>query len=185
MVIVKTAWPSCTSWSCRFNLKIMKYSFILFLLISFLCFVACGDFGETEESDEDYYSRNPHCTIFFYNQSDMTVYVRVDCRFHDGNETKWIMEGWAKEIKNNSMDSLCVLAMEANNLQPSWLDLLNNNHRDSVVVSVFDTFKNAVRYEKKYGRSNAIKQYLFVTKDLGGGNTKEIVFVNDENDNKK
>lgn len=49
----------------------------------------------------------------------MTVYVRVDCRFHDGNETKWIMEGWAKEIKNNSMDSLCVLAMEANNLQPS------------------------------------------------------------------
>lgn len=46
------------------------------------------------------------------------------------------------------MDSLCVLAMEANNLQPSWLDLLNNNHRDSVVVSVFDTFKNAVRYEK-------------------------------------
>lgn len=28
-------------------------------------------------------------------------------------------------------------------------------------------------------------QDLFVTKDLGGGNTKEIVFVNDENDNKK
>nr|WP_302617299.1 hypothetical protein [uncultured Prevotella sp.] len=39
--------------------------------------------------------------------------------------------------------------------------------------------------KKKHGRSNAIKQYLFVTKDLGGGNTKEIVFVNDENDNKK
>ena len=156
----------------------MKHSFILFLLILFLVFVSCGGFLESFESEEN----NPHCTIFFHNQSDGTVYVRVDGWLNDCNQPKWIMETWPKEIKAKSMDSLCVLARASNGTQPTWLDLKNNNRRDSIAVLVSDTFTNAARYDMK---NPAKKQYLFVTKDLGGGNTKEIVFVNDENDNKK
>ena len=156
----------------------MKHSLILFLLILFLVFVSCGGFLESFESEEN----NPHCTIFFHNQSDGTVYVRVDGWLNDCNQPKWIMETWPKEIKAKSMDSLCVLARASNGTQPTWLDLKNNNRRDSIAVLVFDTFTNAARYDRK---NPAKKQYLFVTKDLGGGNTKEIVFVNDENDNKK
>lgn len=157
------------------NLR-MKHSLIIFLLIPYLIFISCGGFLETYETDEEYYSHNPHCTFFFQNQSDRMVYVRVDCRYNKDNIIKWIREGWAKEIKMHSADSLYVSATGTNKKRPTWLDLLNNKGRDSVVVSVFDTLEKAVRYDAEDRKIKVLKQYFFATKDLGEENQKELIF---------
>lgn len=154
----------------------MKHILTLFLLIFFLVFVSCGGFLEPFESDEEFYRDNPHCTFFFQNQSDRMVYVRVDCRYNKDNIIKWIREGWAKEIKMHSADSLYVSATGTNKKRPTWLDLLNNKGRDSVVVSVFDSLEKAVRYDVEDRKIKVLKQYFFATKDLGEENPKELVF---------
>ena len=47
------------------------------------------------------------------------VYVRVDCRYNKDNIIKWIREGWAKEIKMHSADSLYVSATGTNKKRPT------------------------------------------------------------------
>lgn len=143
-------------------------------------FASCRGFLEEEETDEEFYSRNPHCTIFFYNQTDKTVYVRVDCRFSKDNLTKWIMEGNPKEIKKKCVDSLCVLATASNGMQPSWLDLQNNDFRDSLLISVFDTFKKTVRYDVGHKDNYPIRQYGFAVQSLGVESIKNVVFCSDK-----
>lgn len=76
----------------------------------------------------------------------------------------------------HSADSLYVSATGTNKKRPTWLDLLNNKGRDSVVVSVFDSLEKAVRYDAEDRKIKVLKQYFFATKDLGEENQKELIF---------
>lgn len=154
----------------------MKYKFVFICLLGLSLFFSSCPMCE-DESRAEYYSRNPYCVFYVHNKTNQTIYARIDGKFDNGKEARWIPEE-NQEIKAGKMDSLCTLSQTPKGQTPQWIDLKRYAYRDSLLVSVFADFADMAAYRVGKANNTLLKQYTFVVEKMGRGKTMDIYIEN-------
>lgn len=150
----------------------MNYKFVFICLLGLSLFFSSCPMCE-DESEAEFYSRNPYCVFYIHNQTDKTICARVDGKYNDGKNARWISESH-KEIKAGEMDSLCVLSQTPNGRIPRWIDVKRYAYRDSLQISVFVNFEDMAGYTVGEGNNTSLKQYTFVVEEMEPNMSKDI-----------
>lgn len=152
----------------------MKNKFIFICLLGLSLFFSSCPMCE-EESRAEYYSRNPYCVFYVHNKTNQIIYARIDGKFDNGKEARWIPEEH-QQIKAGEMDSLCTLSQTPKGQTPQWIDLKRYAYRDSLLVSVFAEFEDMAGYRVGKANNTLLKQYAFAVEKMGTGKTIDIYY---------